>query len=669
MFVSVSRDNCSTKSLNPSLILLPAADVLAFKGLSLYSLHKKVDGLALAKDALRISSLKSSTCWWVLGTLQRTERVYDEAVKCFLQAIKLDPENSTILRDLAHAQIHTQDAHGAILTREKLLVSKPAPGIHWAGFSAAHALAGRYDIAASIIAQFESQLDVNRAGSAESNELVFFRSRMLALSGNKNGALEALAPLKLADGALAPPRLLLDSLGATEERAALLLQLGNCAEASLLFTELLALNPDHANYHHGLQCSLLNAPELWSCTGPRRRFPCLAADATFSTGADRLAMLFPAYAKLAERFPRNRLVRLVLLEILPAHHALFVPLLSTVVRGSVRKGIPSLFAELKHLLDAHMDASHAQRIARRSAAGAKLNEKGLILAEIAASMFAACQNGKAALSIATPDQGSWPSNAGPIPPLFLSESGDGSPELPTSLPWAALFHARVLDELGQLPAALSVLDAAITHTPTVLDLYLTRARVLKHSGDLAAAAETADAARSMDLADRYLNTKATKYLLRAGRIADAERTVSLFVKTDASRPHANPLNTLKLNQVLWWELESAEAFERAGDLSQSLKRFLRVLKFFDDFVDDAFDFHGYCLRRMTLCAYQDLMAANKQMRGHAQCLRAGLGAARCYLAVHRNPVLGRQRKREGVLFTDDELAEMSPADRKKDPGP
>jgi hypothetical protein len=28
-------------------------------------------------------------------------------------------------------------------------------------------------------------------------------------------------------------------------------------------------------------------------------------------------------------------------------------------------------------------------------------------------------------------------------------------------------------------------------------------------------------------------------------------------------------------------------------------------------------------------------------------------------------VLGRQRKREGVLFTDDELAEMTPADRKK----
>ena len=46
--------------------------------------------------------------------------------------------------------------------------------------------------------------------------------------------------------------------------------------------------------------------------------------------------------------------------------------------------------------------------------------------------------------------------------------------------------------------------------PTVLDLYLARGRVLKHAGRLVEASEEVDKGRSYDLADRYLNTKATK---------------------------------------------------------------------------------------------------------------------------------------------------------------
>ncbi len=647
---------------------LSAADVIAFKGLSLYSISKKADGIALGKDALRLSSLKSPTCWWVLGTMHRNEREYDDAVRCFLHATKLDPENATMLRDLAHVQLHTHDAHGALVSREKLLISKSTPGINWVGYSIAYALAGSSDLASAVAAQFESQLDGNRAASPETNELIFFRARLASIMGNYQLALDTLAPLPLINGALPPRTLLLDSLGATEERAAFLLKSGSCVEAAALFTELLSLNPDHANMHHGLQCALLGAPALWLSAGPGNRFPCLSASASLPADTDTLRLLFPAYARLAQKFPRNRVVRLVLLEVLPAQHPLFSPLLSAIIRGSVRKGIPTLFAELKHLLVTSTvgEFSHAERIARRNTVGGGgLSDKGTILASIATDMFTICKVGQGAFPVAAPTAEMWLSECGEIPSTLLFESGDSVPELPASLPWAALLHARVLDELGQLPAALAVLDSAIEHTPTVLDLYLSRARVLKHSGDLSGAAETADAARAMDLADRYLNTKATKYLLRAGRIADAERTVSLFVRTDAAKPNANPLNTLKTNQVLWWELECADAFERAGDFAQALKRFLRVLKFFDDFVDDAFDFHGYCLRRMTLCAYQDLMAASKHMRGHAQCLRAGIGAARCYLAVHRKPELARQRKREGVLFTDDELAAMTPADRKK----
>lgn len=39
-----------------------------------------------------------------------------------------------------------------------------------------------------------------------------------------------------------------------------------------------------------------------------------------------------------------------------------------------------------------------------------------------------------------------------------------------------------------------------------------------------------DQARKIDLADRYLNTKTTKYLLGADKFEDAEKMISIFAK-------------------------------------------------------------------------------------------------------------------------------------------
>ena len=57
-----------------------------------------------------------------------------------------------------------------------------------------------------------------------------------------------------------------------------------------------------------------------------------------------------------------------------------------------------------------------------------------------------------------------------------------------------------------------------------------KARILKHTGDVAAASATLEAGRVLDLADRYVNSKSTKYLLRAGDPDKALEVVSLFTK-------------------------------------------------------------------------------------------------------------------------------------------
>jgi tetratricopeptide (TPR) repeat protein len=76
--------------------------------------------------------------------------------------------------------------------------------------------------------------------------------------------------------------------------------------------------------------------------------------------------------------------------------------------------------------------------------------------------------------------------------------------------------------------ALKYIEEAIAHTPTVLDLYVVQARIYKHAGAIEEAARKMDKARELDLADRYLNTRATRALLRANMIERAERVIALF---------------------------------------------------------------------------------------------------------------------------------------------
>jgi hypothetical protein len=44
------------------------------------------------KKAL-MKGLKSEICWHIYGIINRTKRNYQEAVKCYAQALKYSPEN------------------------------------------------------------------------------------------------------------------------------------------------------------------------------------------------------------------------------------------------------------------------------------------------------------------------------------------------------------------------------------------------------------------------------------------------------------------------------------------------------------------------------------------------------------------------------------------------
>jgi hypothetical protein len=159
----------------------------------------------------------------------------------------------------------------------------------------------------------------------------------------------------------------------------------------------------------------------------------------------------------------------------------FKELVRPYLLSRLKKGIPSLFADIKGLYD---DASKQQ---------------------IVEDIVEAAREESAAAS-------SQPSTD---PTVYL---------------WTLYFLAQHYSFVSRPARALSILDIALSHTPTLPELHTCKARVLKRAGDLLGAAHCLDEARLLDGQDRFLNTKCAKYRLRAGLVDEASVVLGLFTK-------------------------------------------------------------------------------------------------------------------------------------------
>jgi N-alpha-acetyltransferase 15/16, NatA auxiliary subunit len=74
-------------------------------------------------------------------------------------------------------------------------------------------------------------------------------------------------------------------------------------------------------------------------------------------------------------------------------------------------------------------------------------------------------------------------------------------------------------------------------------------------------------AQELDTADRYLNSKCAKYLLRAGQIQQAEEMCAKF-----TREGIGASESLTEMQCMWFEWECAMAYSRLGKFGDALKK-------------------------------------------------------------------------------------------------
>ncbi|MCO5555004.1 hypothetical protein L7F22_008543 [Adiantum nelumboides] len=287
---------------------------------------------------------------------------------------------------------------------------------------------------------------------------------------------------------------------------------------------------------------------------------------------------------------------------------LFRLAVDTYMRPLLRKGVPSLFSDLKSL--------YAQP------------NKADVLEEILLNFENSLRS-----------SGTFP------------ESSER--EAPSTLLWTLFLLAQHFDRRGLYEKALQKIDEAILHTPTVIDLYLVKGRIFKHAGDLVAAAALADEARSMDLADRFLNSECVKRMLQADQVEQAEKTALLFTKDGDQH------NNLYDMQCMWYELASGDSYCRQGLLGKALKKYLAVEKHYADMVEDQFDFHTYCIRKMTLRAYIRMLRFQDRLHSYRFFHRAASSAIRCYIRLFDSPPRSAAEEEEAAVVG------LAPAERKK----
>ena len=325
-------------------------------------------------------------------------------------------------------------------------------------------------------------------------------------------------------------------------------------------------------------------------------------------GAETAEEKLTIYVEYQERFPRAQAPKRLPLNFLTG--AELETRLTTYIKVALRKGVPPLFVDLRPLYS--------------------VPEKFNLIETILNSFLENQLKGS-----------SFESSGSPL-------------ESPTSLLWTYYFLSQHYDLKGEYQVALDLVNAAIEHTPTLIELFSLKGKIYKHAGDPEEAVKWLDEAQSMDTADRYINCKCAKYMLRANKIAEAEAMCGKFTREGV--PAVDNLNEM---QCMWFQSECALAYQRLGKFGENLKKCSEIDRHFSEIIEDQFDFHTYCMRKMTLKAYVDLLRLENQLRSHKFYEKSATVAIKTYIRLHDRPL------QEADSNNEKNIDKMDPSELKK----
>ncbi|XP_003742914.1 N-alpha-acetyltransferase 15, NatA auxiliary subunit [Galendromus occidentalis] len=314
---------------------------------------------------------------------------------------------------------------------------------------------------------------------------------------------------------------------------------------------------------------------------------------------DKVAML----EEFSKKFPRAQIPRRLPLNM--SSGETFRSLVDDYMRRAITKGVPPLFVDLKPL---YADPQNVKII------------------EELIEMY--LQN----LVISS---------------TFESAGGDGAELQPvTSVVWTLYLACQHFDHIGDTKRALELVERAIEHTPTLIELYLAKAKFYKHAGNMIGAVQCLDEAQALDTADRYINSKCAKYMLKAKLLDEAEAMCAKF-----TRENVSAMENLNEMQCMWFQTECANAYSKLNRYGDALKKCHEVDRHFVEIIEDQFDFHTYCMRKTTLRSYIGLLRLEDVVRGHPFYFKAARIAIKTYLRLHDHPLNDKKAEQDQLEST------------------
>ncbi|KRT84090.1 Anaphase-promoting complex subunit 3 protein [Oryctes borbonicus] len=536
-------------------------ETLAMKGLTLNCLGRKEEAYEHVRRGLR-NDLRSHVCWHVYGLLQRSDKKYDEAIKCYRNALKWEKDNIQILRDLSLLQIQMRDLEGYRDTRYQLLMLRPTQRASWIGYAMSFHLLEDYKNALNILDEFLDQQQKANNYDYEHSELLLYQNLVIQESGELQHALTHLENSQ---------DQIVDKLTLKENLGDLNLRLERYEKSAKYYEELIRRNPENTFYYK----KLIEAKQL--------------------TEPDDILEFYSEYADI---YPRAMPPQRLPLNIATGDH--FIKLVDKYLRKGLRKGVPPLFVDMRSL---YSD-----------------KEKVVAIEDLMLQYADALKQ---------------------IGKFSASEVNNGPKEPASALLWVYYYLAQHCDFLNQTNRALVYIDAAIEHTPTLIELYVTKGRIYKHAGDPQEAYKWLDEAQGLDTADRYINSKCAKYMLRANKVKEAEETCAKFTREGVSA-----MENLNEMQCMWFQTECALAYQRLGKYGEALKKCHEIDRHFSEIIEDQFDFHTYCMRKMTLRSYVGLLRLEDVLRGHPFYFKAARCAIEVYLHLFDEPLKDESAEQE-----------------------
>ena len=218
-------------------------ETMAMKALIINGQGKTDEAFALGKEALTID-MKSHICWHVYGLLYRANKNFEEAIKAYKFALRLEPDSLQIQRDLAILQIQMRDYAGYVQSRTAMLQARPGVRQNWTALAVAHHLAGDLPEAEKVLTTYEETLKTTPPRTDfENSEAIMYKNTLMAEQGDYERALGHLDTAAKHN---------LDRLAVLELRAEYLAKLDRKEEATKAYRTLLDRNSEHPDYYDSL---------------------------------------------------------------------------------------------------------------------------------------------------------------------------------------------------------------------------------------------------------------------------------------------------------------------------------------------------------------------------------------------------------------------------------